>query len=360
MPDAVSPTPSPVSLVEVFTQAIAKRASDVHVTAGAAPLVRISGDLYALQGMPPIPAAALLEQLRALAIPDRWQAFLNRTEDLDLSFTLPNKERFRLSAYWTQNIPAVAARHIPGRIPTLDEVEAPEAALDFIGLTQGLVLVTGPTGAGKSTLLAAMVGQINQQRSCHIVTFEDPVEFVHTPQRCLISQRELGVDFATFASGLRHVLRQDPDVILVGEMRDRETMVAALTLAETGHLVFSTLHTNSAAQTVERIVDSFPPEQQPQIRVQLSLILKGVISQLLVQGIDGLLRPVHEVMVGTPAVANLIRESQTAQIPNIILTSSSDKMVDLDQELALLLDEGAISLETARQYARNPKRFPQK
>lgn len=366
MPDAPPPAPAatpianPVSLMDIFAQAIAKHASDIHVTAGAVPLIRVAGDLYTLDGMPPLPAAALLEQLRPLAIPDRWQAFVNRTEDLDLSFALPNKERFRLSAYWTQNIPAVAARHIPGRIPSLDEVEAPEATLDFINLTQGLVLVTGPTGSGKSTLLAAMVGQINQQRSCHIVTFEDPVEFVHTPQRCLITQRELGVDFATFASGLRHVLRQDPDVILVGEMRDRETMAAALTLAETGHLVFSTLHTNSAAQTVERIVDSFPAEQQPQIRLQLALILKGVVSQLLIQGVDGQLRPVHEVMVGTPAVANLIRESQTAQIPNIILTSSADKMVDLDQELTLLMDEGAISPETARQYARNPKRFLQK
>ncbi|MBU1348850.1 type IV pilus twitching motility protein PilT, partial [Patescibacteria group bacterium] len=226
-----------------------------------------------------------------------------------------------------------------------------------VALSQGLVLVTGPTGAGKSTLLAAMIEHINQNRVEHVMTLEDPIEFVYESKKSLITQRELGLDFHSFADGLKHVFRQDPNIVLVGEMRDPETIALALTLAETGHLVLATLHTNGAGQSVERIIDTFPAAQQQQIRLQLSLVLKGVISQLLLPKIEGGLTPVHEVLVNSHAIANIIREGRTEQLQNTIFTSTDEHMVDLDQELKWLIEQGTITTEVAKAHAHVPKNF---
>lgn len=343
----------PSILPELFKATVDAGASDLHLTSDQQPLIRVTGGLRPLEGAEIISERTLLVDIHRILTTAQREAFDNK-HSIDLSYQLPSGERFRINLYWKMRQPALAARAIPATIPTLDDLEAPEAALDFVELSQGLVLVTGPTGSGKSTLLASMLEDINRHHVKHIVTLEDPVEFVYQSKRSLISQRELGSDFMSFADGLKHVFRQDPDVILVGELRDQESIATALTLAETGHLVFSTLHTNSASETVERIVDTFPGIQQQQIRLQLSLVLKGVIAQLLVPTLDGRLTPAREVLVNTHAVANIIREGRTEQLRNTIYTSSGDKMVDLDQELELLHQQGVISKEVAKIYAHTP------
>lgn len=340
----------------LFALAAQSKASDVHLAVDEPPIFRIQGQLGAVQNEQPLAQALLFAEIKRLLSADKVASYETR-HDVDASYELPNKERFRLNAYWEKGRPALAARFIPSVIPNLEALDAPEAALDFVQLKQGLVLVTGPTGAGKSTLLASMLEHINQNRVAHIVTLEDPIEFVYNSKKSLVSQRELGTDFGSFADGLKHVFRQDPDIVLVGEMRDPETIQLALTLAETGHLVLATLHTNGAAQTVERIIDTFPPIQQQQIRLQLSLVLKGVISQLLLPSIEGKLVPVHEVLVNNHAVANIIREGRTEQLPNTIFTATEDHMVDLDQELHWLVEQKTISPEVAKINAHNPKNF---
>lgn len=350
------PTPSPSLLPRLFRAAIKEKASDLHLTANQIPIVRVTGLLKPIKNEAAASEKMLLTEIRKLLTPLQWAAYEGKN-DIDLSTELPTGERFRINVYWKQRMPALAARTIPGEIPTLDDLEAPEAILDFVELTQGLVLVTGPTGAGKSTLLASMLERVNQNRVEHIVTLEDPIEFIYKQKKSLISQRELGTDFPTFDVGLKHVFRQDPNVILIGELRDPESIAAALTLAETGHLVFSTLHTNSATETVERLVDAFPAVQQQQIRLQISMVLRAVIAQLLLPTVDGGLTPAHEVLVNTHAVANIIREGKTQQLRNTILTSTKDKMVDLDQELELLIKEGVISKDVARAHAHNPRDF---
>lgn len=343
-------------LFRLCSLAIGADASDLHLSVGQPPIVRVSGELRSIQNEPPIERQALLQDMAKLLAPETNASYLAKN-DKDFSIELPTGERFRVDIYWKNNEPALAARLIPAAIPSLEELEAPEAALDFVNLSQGIVLVTGPTGAGKSTLLASMIEHINQNKTKHILTLEDPMEFVFQPQKSLISQRELGTDFMTYDEGLKHVFRQDPDIILIGEMRDPETIFTAMTLAETGHLVFATLHTNGAAATVERIINSFETGRQDQVRLQLSLVLKGVISQLLIPTVDGTLTAVHEVLVMNHAVANTIREGHAEQLQNIIFTSSGDKMVDLDQELKMLLDEERITRDTATEYSRNPKNF---
>ncbi|MFH1620555.1 MAG: PilT/PilU family type 4a pilus ATPase [Patescibacteria group bacterium] len=336
--------------------AIETSASDLHLAVGQPPIVRVRGELRSVQNEPAIVRKDLLEEFKKIVPADVYASYEEKN-DKDFSIELPTSERFRIDIYWKNGEPALAARLIPAIIPSLEELEAPESALEFVKLSQGLVLVTGPTGAGKSTLLASMIEHINQNETKHILTLEDPVEFIFEPAKSLISQRELGIDFMSFDEGLKHVFRQDPDIILIGEMRDPETMATAMTLAETGHLVFATLHTNGAAATVERVINAFQTERQAQIRLQLSLVLKGVISQLLIPTADGTLTPVHEVLVTNHAVANIIRDGHTEQLQNIIFTSSSDRMVDLDQELKMLLDEGRITRDTAVEYSRNPKNF---
>ncbi|MFH1077950.1 MAG: PilT/PilU family type 4a pilus ATPase [Patescibacteria group bacterium] len=350
------PTANDSLIVKLFTNAAKLKASDIHLQVDQPPIFRIQGHLNAVEGEAPLSDKLLLAEIKKILPPEKMTKYEERN-DVDVSYQLPNKERYRINVYWEKGRPVMAARFIPAEIPTLDALDAPEAALEFVALMQGLVLITGPTGAGKSTLLAAMIEQINQNRIEHVMTLEDPIEFVYESKKCLITQRELGMDFHSFTDGLKHVFRQDPNIVLVGEMRDPETIGLALTLAETGHLVFATLHTNGAAQSIERIIDTFPGAQQQQIRLQLSLVLKGVISQLLLPKIDGGLTPAHEVLVNSHAVANIIREGRTEQLQNTIFTSTDEHMVDLDQELKWLVEQNTISSDVAKAHAHNPKNF---
>ncbi len=343
-------------LYKALTLAVQSGASDVHFTVDRAPIFRIRGVLQESTITEKITEEVLLSEIKAILLPEAFEKLMLRA-DADFSYDFQDIGRFRFAAYWKSSKPALAARVIPVQIPSLEDIEAPEAVLDFVNLHEGLVLVTGPTGAGKSTLLASMVEEINQNYSKHIVTLEDPIEFIYTQKNSLISQRELGVDFVSFSEGLRHCFRQDPDVILIGEMRDVDTIHTALTLAETGHLVLATLHTGSAAQTIDRIVSSFPAAQQHQIRLQLSLVLKGAVSQILVPSVTGELVAVREVLTGTVAISNVIREGKTEQIPNVIYSSMADKMVDLDRDLKQLVEEGRISYQVAQEHARNKDHF---
>jgi len=350
MPLAQSPL-----LDAIFADAVALGASDIHLAMDSAPVYRIEGNLHKAQ-REPITQDALMKELKLVMRDEMYRKYEDKL-DQDFSYSLPTKERFRVDIYWKLGQPGMAARYIPAKIPTLEDLDAPDAVYDFLLASSGIVLVTGPTGAGKSTLLAAIVEHINQTEGEHIITLEDPIEFVYEPKMSLISQRELGMDFPNFAEGLKHVFRQDPDVVLIGEMRDPETIVSALTLAETGHLVFATLHTNGAASTVERIINTFPAIQQQQIRLQLSLVLKGVISQMLLPTVDNKRVAVREVMVNTAAVGNIIREGKTEQLQNVIYSSQADKMIDLDHDLQSLLEDGKITQETAFEYARSKKKF---
>ncbi len=343
-------------IVKALTLAVNSGASDVHFACGNPPIFRIQGMLQDSTIIEPVDKDTLLLEIKKILLPEAYESLMAHG-DVDFSHEFDGIGRFRFAAYWKSGEPAIAARVIPTEIPTLDDLEAPEAALDFVNLHEGLVLVTGPTGAGKSTLLASMIDEINETRPKHIVTLEDPIEFIYTPKKCLISQRELGVDFNSFGEGLRHCFRQDPDVILIGEMRDVETISTALTLAETGHLVFATLHTGSASQTIDRIVSSFPAAQQHQIRLQLSLVLRGAISQILIPTVEGNLVAVREVMIGNVAIANVIREGKTEQIPNVIFSSMQEKMVDLDRDLKQLTESGRISVEMAFEHAHNKEHF---
>lgn len=349
------PIPVDASLHAILAQAAVAQASDVHLAVDEPPILRIHGLLKRLEA-PPYTSELLLQHIDQLLSPQDQERF-RKDQDLDAMVVIPSGERFRINAFWEKSSPAMAARYIPGVIPSLEDLLAPEAAYDFAAMNRGLVLVTGPTGCGKSTLLAAIIEEINQNRPAHIITLEDPVEFLHAKKQALIAQRQLGSDFSSFPSGLKHVLRQDPDVILVGEMRDLETIATVITLAETGHLVFATLHTNSAAETVERIVDSFPAAQQAQIRLQFAFVLKGIIAKILIPKTDGTRVSAHEVLVNNTAISNLIRESKTNQIQNVLYSSTHEKMHTLDQDLQWLLSEGFISHETALAYARNIATF---
>ena|SRR3989344_2120230 len=349
------PIASSDALHAVLLQASTAQASDIHLAVGQPPIIRIHGELQRLE-MPPYTAELLTQHIEQILTPDlqkRWR----EDRDLDTLVVLDTGDRFRVNVFFEKGGPALAARFIPAIIPSLDDQLAPEAAYDFAKLKRGLVLVTGPTGCGKSTLLAAIIEEINASRPAHIITLEDPVEFLHVPKQALIAQRQLGTDFSTFPSGLKHVLRQDPDVILVGEMRDLETISTVITLAETGHLVFATLHTNSAAETVERIVDSFPAGQQMQIRLQFAFVLQGIIAKLLIPKTDGTRVSAHEVLVNNTAIANLIRESKTNQIQNVLYSSTQSKMHTLDQDLQWLLEQGFISHDVAVSHSRTPGTF---
>jgi len=347
--------PKTAALHSVFAIAAEQQSSDVHLAVGQPPVYRTQGILQRADKKA-YTEEELLKDIDQLLSSEMRERF--RTDrDLDTLVVLHTGERFRVNLFWEKGFPALAARYIPSAIPTLDDLLAPEAAYEFVNLHNGLVLVTGPTGAGKSTMLASMINEINNTRAAHIITLEDPVEFLYTPNKSLIAQRQYGQDFISFPSGLKHVLRQDPDVILVGEMRDLETISATITLAETGHLVFATLHTNSAAETIERIVDSFPPGQQAQIRLQLAFVLRGIIAQILVPRVDGTRIAAHETLVNNTAISNLIREAKTNQIQNVLYSSPDQHMNTLDQELHWLVNEKFITIETARVHAKNPATF---
>ncbi len=344
------------SIKDLLQLAIEKNASDLHLVVGVPPTLRIHGELVAIPGeavLGPEQVAVLLKEFMTAEQIERLIA----DRELDFSLAFSNTSRFRVNAYTQKRSWAAAFRVIPLMVPEMDSLGLPDVAYNFVDLKQGLILVTGPTGHGKSTTLAAIIDRINQTRGCHIVTIEDPVEFVFSPKKSIISQREMFGDTNSWKIALRSCLREDPDVVLVGEMRDFETIAAALTVAETGHLVFATLHTNSAAQTVDRVVDVFPQEQQGQVKLQLSNVLEAVVSQRLMPAISGGRVMAAEVMLGTNAVKTTIREGKTHQIDSIIQTSSEVGMSTLEFSLGNLVRDGKITLETALSYALRPEQL---
>ncbi len=341
-----------VHLDELLHLVVDKKGSDLHLAPGVPPVLRIDGKLLATN-FDVLSDFEVQRMVYAILTDENIRSFETDYE-LDCSYELKGVSRFRVNIYRDRGAVAGAFRVIPSRIPTVRELGLPLVLEDLSRRPRGLVLVTGPTGSGKSTTLAALIGQINNERSEHIITIEDPIEYLHTHRRSLVNQREMGTDTRSFAQALRHALREDPDVILVGEMRDLETMALAITAAETGHLVFSTVHTNSAAQTVDRIVDVFPPGQQEQIRIQLSNTLEAVLSQQLLPraGTPGRIAAM-EIMVASPAVRNLIREAKAHQITSIIQTSAHLGMQTMDQCLRDLYQRGLITYEEAMGRAMN-------
>jgi len=336
-----------MDILDVLTTAAKRDASDIIFSVGYPPMVRYQGELIP-HGNEKLDAD-LAKKLIYSILNDEQKTLFEEHRELDLSIQVKNVGRFRVNVFRQQGFVGGAFRIIAGNIPTLEKLKVPQALHELAQTPRGLVLVTGPTGSGKSTLLAAFINEINSNRRAHIVTIEDPIEFIHPPYKSCITQREIGKDSNTFTNALKYVLRQNPDVILLGEMRDLETIAAAVTLAETGHLVLSTLHTQSAAGTVDRIVDVFPPYQQQQIRVQLSMTLKAVVCQQLLASTDGFSRvPAREIMVTNAAIANLIRDGKSHMLFGIIETSAKDGMITMDRSIQNLLAAGKISHEVAR------------
>jgi len=344
---------------DLLRMVVQRDASDLHLRAGEPPILRIHGDLKRTD-LPRLTAEDVKNLLYAILNEERRQRF-ERDKELDLSYEVPGLARFRVNMFWQQRCVGAALRLIPFRIRTIDELLMPPAVKDLCMRPRGLLLVTGPTGSGKSTSLAAMIDHINTHKRCHIMTIEDPIEYMHHDKLSIINQRELGVDTHSFADALRHVMRQNPDVILVGEMRDLETIHLAITAAETGHLVMSTVHTQDAPQTIDRVVDVFPPEQQQQIRMQLSVVLLGVLSQTLLPNAQGTGRvAAFELMVATPSVRNLIREGKTHQLYMDIQTGAEYGMQTLDGCLLNLVRRGLVDFEDAIAKSSNPRDFEQR
>ena len=340
-------------LRKAMALAIEKNASDLHLCAGHKPIVRINGDLIVLPEEEEFSESDMASIVNILLPESRRQRFLQE-RDIDFSYSLEDKIRFRGNIYFQMNKISCSLRLIPNVIKTLDDLALPKVIHSFAQPKQGFVVVTGPSNQGKSTTLAAIIDEITKTRNDHIITIEDPIEYIFSDNQSIIDQREVDKDVATFDKGLRASLRQDPDVIMVGEIRDLETMTTALTAAETGHLVFATLHTNSAAETIHRIIDSFPGDRQNQIRAQLSTALFGIISQRLVPSINGTLVPVCEVLFNNTAVSNLIRDNKIHEVPSIIETSASQGMVSMNKSLAYLVKQGIVSLDVALNYSLNP------
>jgi len=337
----------------LLQQTVELNASDLHLVAGVPPTVRLDGELRSIASAGILTGDLISEGLKQILTGDQVERLLVNKE-IDFSLSFGDKARFRVNAYTQKNTLAAAFRKIPLEIPNIDKLNLPKIARSFTTLRQGLVLVTGPTGHGKSTTLAAIIDEINRTRSTHIVTVEDPIEFVFKPVRSIISQREMRSDTHSWQVALRSILREDPDVVLIGEMRDFETISAAMTIAETGHLVFGTLHTNSAGQTIDRIVDVFPEDQQNQVRLQLSSVLEAVFSQRLISAVSGGRVVAHEVMLGTTAIKTAIREGKSHQIDSIIQTSLEVGMCTLEHSLASLVRGGQISIETAQEWSVRP------
>jgi twitching motility protein PilT len=346
-----------VDITELLVLAKDKGASDLHLTVGTPPKLRVHGELVDVPGWPPLSREDVHAMIYDI-LTDAQKAKFEEHLDLDFSVELEGLGRFRVNVFSQRLGEGAVFRLIPSHIRSIRELGLPPVLEDLALRDRGLIVVTGPTGSGKSTTLAAMVDLINQRRTAHIITLEDPIEFVHAHKRSIVNQREVGVHARSFAAGLRAALREDPDVILVGEMRDLETIALALTAAETGHLVLSTLHTSGAAQAVNRIIDVFPSHQQEQVRVQLAESLVGVVAQLLLPTADGAGRvPAVEVMVATPAIRNLIRETKVHQIPSAIQTGAKDGMQSLDQSLRHLLKTGRITAEVAYRWATDKHAF---
>ncbi len=347
-----------MDITELLILTKERGASDLHLTAGAPPTLRINGKMVRLDG-----SALTREDVHTMLydiFTDEQKARFEATHDLDFSLELASVGRFRVNAFIQRRGEGMVMRLIPSTTLSLDDLGMPAVLKDLSMKDRGLVLVTGPTGSGKSTTLAAMVDHINRNREDHIITIEDPIEFVHEPKKCNVNQREVGPHTQSFGAALRSALREDPDVILVGEMRDLETIAQAITAAETGHLVLSTLHTNNAAQTISRVVDVFPTHQQEQIRIQLADALLGVVAQTLIPSLDGKGRVAAiEVMVATPAIRNMIRENKTHQLPSAIQTGARDGMQSLDQHLKTLVKQRRISTDEAVKRAVEPDAFLQ-
>lgn len=343
-----------MDLVEILKEVLDRGASDLHISVGVPPMLRLSGKLEPLD-YPRITPNDSRELIYSVLTQDQRQR-LETDWDLDFSYAVPGRARFRVNAYFQRNSLGAAFRLIPIEIKTVEELGLPKVLHELAAKPRGFVLVTGSTGSGKSTTLAAMVDEINRTRSEHIMTIEDPIEFLHRHQSCVVNQREVGTDTKSFNRALKSVLRQDPDIILVGELRDLETIQTALTAAETGHLVFATLHTQDAPQTIDRLIDVFPPHQQEQIRVQIASTIQGIVSQQLLPTRDGRGRCVAcEVLMPTPAVRNLVREGKTHQIYTVMQTGTKYGMQTMDAALADLVRRNLITRETAERQSSNPE-----
>lgn len=342
-----------MTIKELFKTAVDRKASDLHLVVGLPPALRIDGQLIYIENKAKITKKEMEQMAFSIIDSSQKERFIS-TRDLDFGYELDNF-RFRVNLHFERSNIGLAARVISEKIPTLEEIGMPKIIYNLLNLNQGLILITGPTGCGKSTSLASMIDYINNNRFCNIITLEDPIEYLFKPNKTLIIQRQLGTDMLSFAEGLKHALRQDPNVIMVGEMRDLDTIATTITLAETGHLVLATLHTYNAAQTIDRIIDIFPPHQQGQIRMQLSMTLASVISQRLLSKIKGGRLAAREIMTNTPAVANLIRENKIAQIKTVIETSSKEGMISLDQDLKKLYEEKLVSKEVAQSHMDDPE-----
>ena len=334
----------------LLDEVIKKKASDLHIQVGLPPMLRIDGSLTPVTGADVLDEEAIEALIFAVLDEDQKQILL-KDKEFDFSFAYGDLGRFRVNAFHERGNMAAAMRLIPNEILTIEQLGLPQIVNKFADYPRGLVLVTGPTGSGKSTTLAAMVHKINAEKAVHIITIEDPIEFTHRSQKSVIVQREVHYDTYSFSAALRSALREDPDVVLIGEMRDLETIASAITIAETGHLVFATLHTNSAAQSVDRMIDVFPPHQQPQIRAQLSNILMSITSQRLVPAIGGGRIAAAEILIATPAVRNIVREGKSHQLEAVIQTGAEFGMQSMDKTLASLIHEGRVTYEEARNFA---------
>jgi twitching motility protein PilT len=353
-PLAARPAIVPAHIDELLEHCLRMGGSDLHLAAGAAPTVRVNGSLVAIDGYGAL-RGEVIESLVFSILNERKIAAFNDELELDTSYSIPGRSRFRMNVFRQRGSIGAVLRTIPFNIPDFASLHMPAIVQTFAQLPRGLVLVTGPTGSGKSTTLAALLDIINRTKAVHILSCEDPIEFLYSHKKAIVNQREVGEDTRSFASALKRALREDPDVILVGEMRDFETIHMALTAAETGHLVFATLHTQSAPQTVDRIVDVFPPDQQAQIRVMLATTLQAVVTQQLLPTADGLSRAAAvEILIATPAVRNLIRERKGYQLSTQMQSGARFGMVTMDQNLAQLVQSGRISLDTGLEHATNP------
>ena len=354
--DPAAPGPDDLAVLDqMLISLVEARGSDLHLTVGSPPMIRVDGTLRPLPGYGKLNSADTVLLARAAVSPQQWATF-KRDQEMDFAHSITGVSRFRGNLYIQRNSCGAVFRAIPHTIKPLDELGMPDSVARFAHLPRGLVLVTGPTGSGKTTTLASVLDLANRSRSAHIITIEDPIEFLHPHKRSLVNQREVGSDTETFPQALKHALRQDPDIILVGELRDLETTATALTAAETGHLVLATLHTQSATQTIDRVIDIFPPHQQLQIRAQLAASLQGVITQALAPRADNKGRVVVcEILTATPAIRSLIREGKSHQIPSFMQAGAGDGMLAFDQHLAEKVREQIVSLPTALELCHSPE-----
>lgn len=347
------------AIEEILAKAKEAGASDVHITVGIPPKMRVNGALITMQGDKLAPSDTL--EIAAQIMNDKQQQRFEENGECDMSFAIPGQGRYRLNVYKQRGSIAMAFRLVDTQVPSAESLGVPQSVIDLYQKKRGLILVTGPTGSGKSTTLASLIDKINNNREAHVITLEDPIEYLHTHKRSIVNQREIGLDSMNYAHALRAALREDPDVILVGEMRDFETISVAITAAETGHLVLSTLHTIGAASTVDRVIDVFPPHQQQQIRVQLANVLEAVISQQLIPTADGSGRvAAFEVLHSNPAVRNLIREGKTHQLTSVMQTNRKTGMITMDDAILQLYSDYKIDREMALQFAQDQESMKMK